>query len=84
MRLVSEPDPRNIGKRVYEIGWGRSIPCAQKAGVHASDWFMIACLRVFIGNTNHKPLVQFKETKNKRDLQAREFVGALISSYWAH
>ena len=45
---------------------------------------MIACLCAFIGNTNRNPLVQFKETENKRDLLAREVVGALISSYWAH
>ena len=36
------------------------------------------------GNTNHNPLVQFKETESKRDLPAREVVGAQISSYWAH
>jgi len=48
----------------------------------ASDWFMIACLHMFIGNTNHNPLVQFKETENKRDLLAREVVGAQISSYF--
>jgi len=24
--LVSEPDPRKIGRRVWEIGWGRSVP----------------------------------------------------------
>jgi len=45
---------------------------------------MIACLCAFIGNTNHNPLVWFKETENKWDLLAREVVGALISSYWAH
>ena len=37
------------------VGW--------KCTVHpefrcTSDWFMIACLRVFIGNTNHNPLEQ--------------------------
>jgi len=46
---------------------------------------MIACLCTFIGNTNRNPLVQFKETKNKWDLLAREVVvWAQISSYWAH
>jgi len=45
---------------------------------------MIACLRTFIGNTNHNPLVQFKEMENKQDLLAREAVGAQLSSYWAH
>ena len=45
---------------------------------------MIACLFTFIGNTNRNPLEYFKETENKRDLLAREVVGALISSYWAH
>ena len=49
----------------------------------ASDWFMIACQHVFIGNTNHKLLVQFKETENK-DMLAREVVGAQISFYWAY
>ena len=24
--VVSEPDPRKIGRRVWEIGWGRSVP----------------------------------------------------------
>ena len=50
----------------------------------ASEWFMIACLRMFIGNTTRNPLVQIKETENKRDLLAREVVGAQISFYWAH
>ena len=26
IRIVSEPDPRKIGKRVWEIGWGGSVP----------------------------------------------------------
>ena len=42
---------------------------------------MIACLCAFIGNTNRN---QLKETENKQDLLARDVVGALISSYWAH
>ena len=45
---------------------------------------MIACQRAFIGNTNRKPLVQFKETENKQDLLAREVVGAQNSFYWAY
>jgi len=45
---------------------------------------MIACLHAFIGNTNRKPLVQFKETKNKQDLLAKEVVGAQISFHWAY
>ena len=40
----------------------------------ASNWFMIACLCTFIGNTNCNSLVQFKKTENKRDLLAREVV----------
>ena len=48
-----------------------------------SNWFMIACLRTFIGNTNHNPLIQFKETENKWNLLVREVVGAQISYYWA-
>jgi len=43
---------------------------------HISDWFMIACLRVFIGNTNHNSLVQFKEME---DLLVREVVGAQLA-----
>ena len=50
---------------------------------HASDWFMIAYLHAFIGNTNRNPLVQVKETENKWDLLAR-VVGAQISSYGVH
>jgi len=50
----------------------------------ASNWFITAYLHVFIGNTNSHPLVQFKETKNKWDLLAKEVVRAQISSYWAH
>jgi len=45
---------------------------------------MIACLCTFIGNTNCNLLVKLKETENKRDLLARDVVGALIRSYWAH
>ena len=48
------------------------------------NWFMIACQRAFIRNTNCKPLVQFNETENKQDLLAREVVGAQISFYWAY
>jgi len=51
---------------------------------HASEWFMIACQHAFIGNTNCKPLVQFKETENKQDLLAREVVGTQISFCWAN
>ena len=45
---------------------------------------MIACICMFAGNTNHKPLVQFKETENKWDLLAREVVRAQLSPHWAH
>jgi len=31
---------------------------------HTSDWFMIACLCAFIGNTNRNPVVQLKEMEN--------------------
>ena len=31
-KVVSEPDPRKIEKRVWEIGWGGSVHCAQNAG----------------------------------------------------
>ena len=30
--VVSEPDPRKIRNRVWEIGWGGSLLCAQNAG----------------------------------------------------
>ena len=43
---------------------------------HTSDWFMTACLRVFIGNTKHSPLIQFKEMENSRSAGER--------SFWAH
>jgi len=48
----------------------------------ASDWFMIACLRAFIGNTNRNLLVQFKETENKWDLLAREVVEHRLAVNW--
>jgi len=30
--IVSETDPRKIRKRVWEIGWGGSVPCTRNAG----------------------------------------------------
>ena len=30
--VVSEPDPWKIKKKVWEIGWGGSVPCAWNAG----------------------------------------------------
>ena len=78
-----EPDPRKNRKEGLgdRLGWRCTLRLECR---HASDWFMIACQRAFIGNTNHKPLVQFKETENKQDLLAREVVGAQISFYWAY
>jgi len=78
-----EPDPRKNRKVCL---WDR---LGRKCTVHpdcrrTSDWFMIACLRAFTGNTNRNPLVQFKENENKQDLLAREVAGAQISSYLAH
>jgi len=81
--LVLEPDPRKNRKEGLgnRLGW----KCTMRPECrHASDWFMIACLCVFIGNTNRNPLVQFNETENKQDLLAREVVGAQSSSYRAH
>ena len=83
--LVSEPDPREN----QEEGLGDRDRLGRKCTLRpecrcASDWFMIACQRAFIGNTNCKLLVQFKETENKQDLLAREVVGAQISFYWAY
>ena len=65
-------------------GSGRSAGTEVYTARRTFDWFMIACQRAFIGNTNCKPLVQFKETKNKQDLLVREVVGAQISFYWAY
>jgi len=81
--LVSEPDPRKNRKEGLGDRLGRKCTLRPECR-HASDWFMIACLCAFIGNTNPNPLVQFKETENKQDLLAREVAGALISSHWAH
>jgi len=47
---------RKSGRRVWEIGWGGSVPCTQKCRC-VSDWFVIACLRAFIGNASCNPLV---------------------------
>ena len=35
--VVSEPDPRKIEKRVWEIGWGGSVHCARNAGALPID-----------------------------------------------
>ena len=79
--LVSEPDPRKNRKEGLGDRLGRKCTVRPECR-RASDWFMIACLCAFIGNTNRNPLVQFKE--NEQDMLAREVVGGLISSYWAH
>ena len=81
--IVSEPDPlknwkEDLGDR---LGWKCTL-CPECRC--ASDGFMIACQCAFIGNTNRKPLVQFKESENKQDLLVREVVRAQISFYWAH
>ena len=36
-RVVSEPDPRKIGRRVWEIGWGGSVHCTRNAGALPID-----------------------------------------------
>ena len=85
--LVSEPDPRKIRKMVWEIGWGRSVPCTRNACMQARFRLAHDCMpSMFIGNTNRNyPLVFLvQKTKNKWDLLAREVVGAQISSYWTH
>ena len=81
--LVSEPDPQKNWKEGLgnRLGWKCTVCLECK---RTSNWFMIARLHTFIGNTNRNLLVQFKETENKQDLLAREVVGAQISSYWAH
>ena len=35
--IVSEPDPRKIEKRVWEIGLGGSVHCARNAGALPID-----------------------------------------------
>ena len=81
--LVSEPDPQKNRKEGLgnRLGWKCTV-CPECR--RTSNWFMIACLHTFIGNTNRNPLVQLKETENKRDLLVREVVGAQISSHWVH
>ena len=56
--LVLEPDPRKNRKEGLDnrLGWRCTVHPEYR---HTSDWFMIACLRVFIGNTNCNLLVQF-------------------------
>ena len=80
-----EKSERGSGRR----GKHTALECRR-----ASDWFthrleaeppllstvMIASQGAFIGNTNRKPLVQFKENEtNKQDLLAKEVVGAQSS-----
>ena len=76
--MVSEPDTQKNLKKGLEDRLG--LKCTGPECRHASNWFMIACLHVFIRNKNCNPLVQFKETENKQNLLAREVVGAQISS----
>ena len=76
--LVSETDPRKNQKKDLRDRQGRKCTLRPECRC-ASDWFMVACQCAFIGNTNCKPLVQFKETENKQDLLAREVVGTQIS-----
>ena len=83
LELVSEPDPWKNRKDGLRDRLGQKCTMRPECR-RASDWFVIACLCAFIGNTNRNPLVQFKETKNKRDLLVREVVGAHISSYWVN
>ena len=52
--LVSEPDPQKnqeegLGDR---LGWKCTVRLECR---RAYDWFIIACLCAFIGNTNHNP-----------------------------
>ena len=53
--VVSEPDLRKNWKEGLgdRLGW----KCAMYPECrHASDWFIIASLRAFIGNTNHSSM----------------------------
>jgi len=81
--LVSKSDPRKNRKESLgdRLGWKCT---AHPECRDTSNWFLIACLCVFIGNTNRNSLVQLKETENKQDLLGREIVEALLSSYWYH
>jgi len=56
--LISEPDPWKNQKEGLGDRLGSKCTVRPECR-HASNWFMIACLRTFIGNTNHNPLVQF-------------------------
>ena len=44
--VVSEPDPRKIEKRVWEIGWGGSVHCARNAGTLPIDSWLHAYARL--------------------------------------
>ena len=78
--LVLELDPRKNRKEGLGDRLGRKCTVRPECRC-ASDWFMIACQRAFIGNTNCNLLVQFKETENKQDLLVRKVVGTHISFY---
>jgi len=71
--VVLEPDPQENRKGGLGDRLGRKCTVRLECRC-TSDWFVIACLRVFIGNANCNSLVQFKETENKQDLLAREVV----------
>ena len=47
----------------YRLGWKCTV---HPECWHASDWSMIACLRTFIGNTNHNPLYSSRRPKISR------------------
>jgi len=54
--VVSEPDPRK--NRKDGLGDRLRWKCTVRPECRCtSDWFMIACLCVFIGRINCKPLV---------------------------
>ena len=54
--LVSEPDPQKNQKEDLGDRLGRKRTMHPECR-RASDWFMIACLRTFIGNINLNLLV---------------------------
>ena len=72
-----------ILSRLFKEGGGSSMHHSLRTRPSecrcASNQFLIAYLCVFIGKTNGNPLIQFKETDNKRVLLAREVVRASLA-----
>jgi len=66
------PPPPSLGTRQEGLGDRLGQKCSVPMECRcASDWFMNTCLRVFMGNINRNPLLQFKETKTSSRLWAQ-------------